>query len=229
MRASFIMRLVFMRIIFLTIVLGSVLFSQPGVFAQKSTEFFVISDQMAACGTNDERKCLQIKKPHENQWSIFAEQIENFNYREGYFYLVSVNKIHRKRAKTGESPYFYRLKRILTREKIPQNAPFDGTKWILDKIDGESIKTEQAFISFDTENERFGGKGGCNGMGGNLSVEGSKIKMSEIISTKMYCEGLSEIENRFIVRLEQTTRFLIKEKRLYLYRDGKLLLELAAA
>ena len=74
-----------------------------------------------------------------------------------------------------------------------------------------SIQTA-AFIRFEEDKDRFGGNGGCNGMGGNLEVKGSMIDLSQIISTKMYCEGTSEIENKFFNELEKVNRFEIRGK-----------------
>jgi heat shock protein HslJ len=122
------------------------------------------------------------------------------------------------------------LVKILYRERS-SNQPDTGSKlgsgkWILEKINGVNVNTNHAFIRFEEDKNRFGGNGGCNGMGGNLEVKGSTIKMSQIISTKMYCEGTSEIENKFFIELEKADRFEIKGNTLFLYNGKRLVLEL---
>lgn len=100
-------------------------------------------------------------------------------------------------------------------------------KWILKKIGGERVKTDRAFIQFDAANDRFGGKGGCNGMGGNLKIEGARIDFSEIISTKMFCEDASELENKFFGALDAVDSFKIKKGKLLLYEGDRLVMKLA--
>ena len=36
------------------------------------------------------RKCLQIKESLEDEWTLFYENIEGFNYEPGYFYQLKI-------------------------------------------------------------------------------------------------------------------------------------------
>ena len=199
---------------------------QSNVSAQTTTEFIVVADEMTECRNSRNEQCLQIRKPHENNWTILDGRIVNFRYQPGFFYLLEVREVNSRNRRNNE----YRLVRILYRERSA-NEPGNGSKlgagkWILTKINGVNVNTSRAFIQFDESKDRFGGNGGCNGMGGNLSVNGSNINMSQIISTKMYCEGTSEIENRFLSELEKVNRFEIRGKNLLLYNGKRLVLEL---
>ena len=79
-----------------------------------------------------------------------------------------------------------------------QQTKLGQNKWVLRTINGEKVNTDRAYIKFEPSKDRFGGKGGCNGMGGDLKVKGSRIDLSQIISTKMFCEDTSELENKFL-------------------------------
>ena len=57
----------------------------------------------------------------------------------------------------------------------------------------------------------------------------TKSSFKNIFSTKMYCEQVQQIENKFLGSLEKVTRYEIKDKSLFLYKDKELLLEFAAA
>lgn len=202
-----------------------------GIFAQQKTEYIVVGDKMVDCVTVGKTKCLQIKKPQDTEWQNFSGQIENFRYEAGYFYLLQVSKITVKNPPADASSFKYRLKRIINREKSTNattGKTLAGTKWILDKIEGKKVNTDRAFITFDVSENRIGGKGGCNGMGGTLKVEDSMIDISQIISTKMFCQVTSKIENAFFAKLEEANRYEIKGETLYLYKDETLLLELKA-
>lgn len=51
-------------------------------------------------------------------------------------------------------------------------------------------------ITLNIDGAKIGGNGGCNSFGGNFRRKGGKVKFSQIISTKMWCDdhGKTEIE-----------------------------------
>lgn len=116
---------------------------------------------------------------------------------------------------------------MMKQETKPQQSLYD-TKWMLKKIHSSSGTEDvitKAFIRFNEKKKSAGGKGGCNSFGSTLSVNKDAISITEIISTKMYCEGIQPSEDSFFKQLEKVTRFKIKDKALLLYHDKKLLLE----
>jgi len=90
----------------------------------------------------------------------------------------------------------------------------------------DTITGKRAFIEFDHEKESVHGNGGCNIFGGKLAVKNKSIGISQVFSTKMYCEGVQEKEDAFFSVLEKVNRFKIKGKKLFLYQDKSLLIEL---
>jgi heat shock protein HslJ len=62
--------------------------------------------------------------------------------------------------------------------------------------DGREIAPEEegVFTLTFEDGNRFSAETDCNNMGGGYRTEGSMISFSEIISTKMYCEGSKESE-----------------------------------
>ena len=103
------------------------------------------------------------------------------------------------------------------------------TKWYLVKIHqgsaAEEITVKKAYITFSKEKKNAGGNGSCNMFGGTLAVDGDKMSITQIISTKMYCEGVQQTENSFFIELEKVNRYEIKNDMLFLYRDKELWLE----
>lgn len=116
---------------------------------------------------------------------------------------------------------------IMKKESNPQKALYD-TKWELKKIHssaGVQEVTTQAFIQFNKERNSAGGNGSCNSFGSTATINGNKISFKDIISTKMYCEGVQQTEDAFFRLLEQADRFEIKGKSLILFHDKDVLLE----
>jgi len=110
-------------------------------------------------------------------------------------------------------------------------APLYGTKWSLKKIHDESGSKDistKAFIKFDSEKKSAGGNGSCNSFGSSTTVDGEKMTIQNIFSTKMYCEAVQETENDFLKQLGKVTRYEIADSTLKLFGGEVLLLEFAA-
>lgn len=103
-------------------------------------------------------------------------------------------------------------------------------KWMLkniyDSLGSREVNTS-AFIRFDKIKQSAGGNGSCNSFGSNATVSHGKVSFKGLFSTKMYCEGVQDIENSFFRNLEKVNRFEIKNDSLYLYDGKKLLLNFA--
>ena len=105
------------------------------------------------------------------------------------------------------------------------------TKWLLKKIHTGSTTEDvntKAFIRFDQTKGSAGGNGSCNSFGSNAAINGNDVKFSNVFSTKMYCEAVQQVENKFLGGLEKVTRYKIEGKILKLYNGSDLLLEFAA-
>ena len=104
-------------------------------------------------------------------------------------------------------------------------------KWSLRKIYSEKGAEEvntKAFIRFDQEKKSAGGNGSCNSFGSTAVVSGNALSITNIFSTKMFCEGVQQTEDSFFSQLAKATRFEINDKTLTLYKADQLLLEFTA-
>ncbi|MGC4103189.1 META domain-containing protein [Ferruginibacter sp.] len=87
--------------------------------------------------------------------------------------------------------------------------------WELNYISGAKIAFEglfpakKPFISFNLPRTEASGNGGCNGFGCKVNVDGNKIKISQVISTMMACEGGGE--SVFFKTLESVTSYSISD------------------
>lgn len=116
---------------------------------------------------------------------------------------------------------------IMKKDNLQHQSLYE-TKWSLKKIyikqETEEVNTK-AFIKFNQQRQSAGGNGSCNTFGSSLTVNGDKISFKDIFSTKMYCEGVQQIEDKFFQQLNKINRFEIKDKTLLLLRDDEVLLE----
>ncbi len=223
---------------FYSFILIAILFFNVGILAKSKTQILVIADRMADCTGVAPMKCLQVKRPQDEKWTLFYGAIENFQYIAGYTYVARVAVDTVKNPPADASNLKYRLRKVLHRERTASenqsgnnsgnNTGLSAKAWQLSAIDGASVSAEKAFIKFDETKNSVGGNGGCNGFGGNLVKNGNQIKISEIISTKMFCEATQEIENKFLGNLDRVTKYQIIDGKLLLFAADKIVLEFAA-
>jgi heat shock protein HslJ len=101
------------------------------------------------------------------------------------------------------------------------NELLNGT-WALDIIVGEifnqdSGNGQRPVIEIKMKERRFSGNTGCNNMNGIVTMEGSKITFSDIVTTKMYC--MESIEQEFLIALGKINNYKIEKMRLFLFED----------
>ena len=212
----------------LPIILPAILFIfTVKMAAQTGNEILIVADRKVQSATDQTANCLAVKRLNEEKFTPLCQIIENFKYLPEYFYVLDVSVLP---ATTTDKKY--RLKKILAQVKsenvsAPKNpaSSLFGAKWKLLKINGENVGQTKAFIVFDERKNSVGGNGGCNSFGGQLLKNGAKLKISQIFSTKMFCQQGSEIENKLFVNIEKITDYAISENRLILKSNTAGLLE----
>ena len=113
-------------------------------------------------------------------------------------------------------------------QKPAEDPSLYGVRWSLKKIHSDSTcisVNSRAYIRFDKDKKSAGGNGSCNVFGGSVDVNGNEIRISEIFSTKMYCDAVQSTEDVFFMQLRKADRYDIKGKTLLLYKGKKPLLE----
>ena len=80
-------------------------------------------------------------------------------------------------------------------------------------------------ISFDDAAKKVSGFAGCNRFFGTYSTESNAIKFGELASTKMYCEGMMEVEDQLLKALVQVSTFSVKDNQLNLRNNDSILVE----
>lgn len=100
-------------------------------------------------------------------------------------------------------------------------ASLDGTGWRAVEVLGQPpVAGREPTVYFETD--RIGGSTGCNGFGGDITIDGTSVKLGEIASTLIGCEGaIGEVEGRFIQGLGAVDRLSVRA-------DGMLVLSGAA-
>ena len=111
----------------------------------------------------------------------------------------------------------------------PRNGRLEDKRWVLDEIKGSQIPKvrETAFISFDAAKKSAGGNTSCNAFGGSYTVNGSRLRIFDIIHTMRACieDQRMNVEGGMLSGLQDANRYEIRGNKLYLYRGSEVLLE----
>jgi len=105
-----------------------------------------------------------------------------------------------------------------------------NTSWVLTEWPGQTMPntTKKATLIFGAD-DKVSGKSFCNGFGGNVAINGSTIKFSELIGTMMFCEDVGQAERIYSEGLRAANSFKVVEGKLQLLQDGKLLMVFSKA
>lgn len=96
--------------------------------------------------------------------------------------------------------------------------------WRLEALDGRPVAVggEAPYLRIERAAGRASGSTGCNGFGGEVTVEGERIAFGALAMTRRACvdEALNDRERRFAAALEGADRYALVEGVLVLMRGG---------
>lgn len=125
--------------------LGMVLFSYSGTYASKAERVIMqIKSERADCVGVGAQKCYWVKYQGEDQWQLFYEQIEGFDFEEGYQYVLKVKRTQKKHVPTDASAYVYRLIKTISKEKVEAGiwSYIKKNKWKLIQFEKQLVQQE---------------------------------------------------------------------------------------
>jgi heat shock protein HslJ len=95
--------------------------------------------------------------------------------------------------------------------------------WELNRLNGRQISDSNAVLDFDETGKKISGNAGCNKMSGSYSASRTRIRFSEIGTTKMFCvkSGLMKDEAEFTRTLASATRYSVYRRTLRIYSGRK--------
>ena len=202
------------------------------LFATCSTEnnlhskVLMVADHLEDCTGVSNQKCLLIKENPGDDWTYFYDQIEGFDYEEGYEYEILVEVVQLKNQPADASAHRYVLKQIRSKSKSA-NHKLNGHWKVIQMQEQDQISINPTII-LNTEELKVNGFAGCNNYFSDFTIEGEIIQFGLMGSTRKMCEDMS-VEDHFFKIINQVARFKVVKKELYLYDANDNLLFLAIA
>lgn len=91
----------------------------------KSTEKFTIASERGECIGVTQMDCYLIKKEGSNNWELFYDNIEGFDYVPGYEYLIEVKTEKIENPVADQSSIKYTLvKEVSKKQKESEGLPY---------------------------------------------------------------------------------------------------------
>lgn len=163
------------------------------------------------------QQCMLVRENPEDDWKYFYDQIEGFQYEEGYLYKLLVLQETDPNPPADRSAIRYRL--INVEDQVPLNANLTDTAWLLVELNGEApIQDSEITAIFDTEGKLYG-SAGCNSYTTTYLTGGETISIDLPAVTMMFCaepEGAMDQEGLFLKALEAANTYEIVGYRLTL-------------
>jgi len=104
--------------------------------------------------------------------------------------------------------------KTFTKGACPQDATakLEGMVWQLTSFatgpEPQQVPADVT-ISIKFEGGKIEGHGGCNQVGGGYTLDGNNLQVSQLISTKMYCDKSMKWETMFLQQLEKSKSYTI--------------------
>jgi heat shock protein HslJ len=111
--------------------------------------------------------------------------------------------------------------------KKEKPARLKGTSWTLSSFPDfkmEKLKNTATLVFNDTSS-RIGGYSGCNSYGGSFEVNGTSLKMKDILGTLKACMPGMKTESTLYNALNNTDHYKISDGKLVLMQGTKVLAE----
>lgn len=189
------------------------------------SKMLIVADHLENCVGVGPQTCMLIKENPEDEWTYFYDQIEGFEYEEGYTYELLVDIVPVKNPAADASSLRYELKNVIS--KIPSIDQSDLLKeWTVIKIKGLEQLSSAPTMKFDDEETKVSGFAGCNNYFSTYKISGNEMNLGPAGATRKLCPDMT-VENVFFKNLPKIARFEVVKKELYLYDQSDVLLILA--
>ena len=179
------------------------------------SKMLIVADHLENCVGVGPQSCMLVKENPEDDWTYFYDQIEGFQYEEGFTYELLVDIIPVKNPAADASSLKYELKNVIS--KIPSVDQSDLFKeWTVIKMKGIDNLSSSPTLLFQEDSSTIAGFAGCNNYFSSFILSNNTLSFENTGSTRKMCPDMS-VENVFFNLLPKVARYEIVKKELYLY------------
>jgi len=222
-----------LSIVLLLIFLSLIVLSACNVpFSGSEEKTVYVGPKMVECTGESPQMCLLVKENPNDEYTYFYDQIEGFDYEEGYEYVIRVKEETVDNPPAGGSSIRWILIDVVSKTPVSEASTvsgLEGIPWILQSYmdaKGEVVNVIAGReVTAEFNDNQINGNAGCNNYFGTYEVDGDHIAFSEIGSTEMFCEqpiGVMKQEIDYLAALSTASSFQMEDNQLIIANaDGK--------
>ncbi len=182
----------------------------PAVGRSTGTTVYVGSHQVPCTGVAPQM-CMLVREDPKDDWTLFYDQIQGFEYEPGFEYELLVQK-----QKVENPPADASSIRWILLEIVSKQRDLEGTTWVLELYVNSA--GQPTALQPDTQitvlfaDGQLGGNAGCNSYTGQYTIDGAKIAIGVGAMTMMYCgpEEVMEQEQEYMAALGSSAYYYIE-------------------
>jgi heat shock protein HslJ len=210
--------------------LVSVESKEPVPIAEQGVEKTIfVGPKLVDCTGVAPQKCMLVKENPEDDYTLFYEQIEGFNYEEGFEYELVVVEQEVEDPPADASSIRWILLEELSKTPVESanENQLEWTNWVMVSYlnqDGEVIKSlpgVHATALF--QDGQVNGNASCNNFFGEYEVDGSNITVGPLASTEMLCGGHPRVmdqEMGYLLALRGAATYVIEGEQLLIANEA---------
>ncbi len=167
-----------------------------------------VYSKLVSCEDASIANCLEIKITDSEDRITIPNDIEGFNFEEGYNYKLQLAY--------NEKTNTYNLSKVISKEKVAEDIRL--RTWIVTSIGDISNFKEPPFLKFSPTSSTFKGYAGCNNFNGKVVFKNYDVEIGDIIMTKKVCP-YNDVEQELTNALQKTKRYDVVNGILHFYSE----------
>lgn len=187
-----------------------------------------VGPKLVDCVGVTPQKCMLVKENPEDEYTLFYDQIEGFEYEEGFEYKLVIKEEQVENPPADASSIKWTLVSVESKEPIAKSdvVQLVGADWVLNSYlnqEGELIEPLPGTTSTARlEDGQVNGNAGCNGYFGGYQVEGFNLSIGPLASTEKFCgspEGVMDQESAFLSAMSSASTYKIEAEQLFISNE----------
>jgi heat shock protein HslJ len=182
-----------------------------------------IGPSQVECQGEGPQLCYLYKENPDDDWLLFYDEIEGFEYEEGYDYELTVAKTPIENPPADGSSIRTVLMEVV--DKTPAARTLEGTIWTAVELDGQPLLAD-INVTMGIDEGRVGGFASCNTYSGPAEAFGDAVIIGPLSATRAFCpQPIMAQETRYLQALQGAAFYQVDGPRLELFdKDGNMTL-----
>ena len=211
--------------------LASVVVAACGPVGGPAEKTIYVGPRQVDCVGVAPQKCLLVKENPDDDWTMYYDRIEGFDYEPGYEYELRIVEEEVENPPADASSIRWTLVEVVSKTRS-----LEGTIWVLESyLNSEGVLVgplPDSQVTAVFQDGQIGGNASCNSYFGSYEADADgNLTIGALGMTEMFCQidELMVQEGDYLAALSSAASYLITEDNLQIEdADGKEILVFSA-